>query len=291
MMLWPAPRASATPGTNVLKIHLFKATDHRPSKRINQNREQARQRQILTVIFAIVLISIAGVSSAQPPQPNDPVVMLQYDGASSAPHAHPGALVDATQVGGGAVRLHRTTGDARPSYVYMSAYLANFDADADPDGWRAEVVLLDRDDRPVMMRAHAKFELVVRVATADQLRFVNADVPPIRWSMPLEFDEDGVSRVRLPLREKLQPLFGWPSAIAPPSSTRYRSFTQDYLRGRSNLSRPRTFVARDLRTLLPLPTTGELRVRVSVPTEGVFNAVSPILLRPSGLVDTRWPYR
>jgi hypothetical protein len=34
-----------------------------------------------------------------------------------------------------------------------------------------------------------------------------------------------------------------------------------------------------------------LRVRISVPTEGVFEAATGVFIRPSVLVDTQWPYR
>ncbi len=289
----PTPAPPPTPGIDVLKFHPLNRLK-RPSGQTDQHREQVRRRQMLTVIFAILLISIAGISSAQsPPREDlsDSNAMLQYDGATSAPIAHPDAVVDAARFAGGAIQSNRLTGDARPTYVDMNASLANFDSDADPDGWRAEVVLFDRHDRPVAMRAHAKFELIVRVSTAERLSFVNADIPPLRWSMPLEFDQDAVARVRLPLRETLQPLFGWNSAINRPPRGLPTSISQNYARGRSNWSRPRTFVTEDLRTLVALPSTGELRVRVSVPTEGVFEAAIPIWLRPSGLVDTRWPYR
>jgi hypothetical protein len=252
---------------------------------------------MLTVIFAILLISIAGISSAQSPQPEglpESSVMLQYDGATTAPIAHPDAVVDAARVAGGAIQLNRLTGDARPAYVDLSAALANWDSDADPDGWRADVVLFDRKDRPVAMRAQAKFELVIRVSTAEHLRYVNADIPPLRWSMPLEFDEDAVARVKLPLRKTLRPVFGWSSALYRPSTHRPATISRNhgnYIRGPGGWSRPRTFVSQDLRTLVGVPSTGELRVKVSVPTEGVFEAAVPIWLRPSGLVDTRWPYR
>ena len=220
---------------------------------------------------------------------------LQYDGAMAAPIAQPETIVDdAARLVSGAIRSDRLTGDARPMYVDLNASLANFDADADPDGWRAQVILFDREDRPVAMRAQAKFELIVRVSTAEHQRFVNADIPPIRWSMPLEFDEDAVARIKLPLREKLQPVFGWRSAINRPPPNRPGSISRsygNYVRGQRNWSRPRTFVTQNLHTVIGMPSTGELRVRVSVPTEGVFEAATAIWLRPSGLVDTRWPYR
>ena len=101
--------------------------------------------------------------------------------------------------------------------------MSNFDADAEPDGWRADIILRDRKDRPVVVRANATFELMPRVVMPQSLGFVDADMTPVRWSMPLEFDEDSVARIKLPLRKSLRPVFGWQSAIYPPSSTRSRN--------------------------------------------------------------------
>ena len=251
----------------------------------------------MTVIFALVLISIAGVSSAQSPQPEElssVCATIQYDGASSIPLANLSEIVDDTKPMGGAVQQKRLKSSSRPKYVQLNASLANFDRDADPDGWLAQVVLLDAKDRAVTMRAHARFELKVRVSTAEHLRFVNADIPPIRWSMPLEFDEDATARVKLPLRKPLKPVFGWPSALYRPSVDRRARISNNhgnFTRGPGGWSRPRTFVTQDLNVLAGVPSTGQLHVRVSVPTEGIFEAVVPVRLRPSGLVDTRWPYR
>jgi hypothetical protein len=243
---------------------------------------------MLTILFAIILASIAGVSSAQSPQ------TLQYDGATAGTansiQPNPNAVFDPFRVAGGAVHGNRSRADARPVYAQLDASLANFDADADPDGWRAEVVLRDQKDRPVVMRAHATFELMPRVPMADHHRFVDADATPVRWSMPLEFDEDSVARVKLPLRRSLRPMLGWSSAVYPPSGIRTRN-AGNTAHGLRTWKRSRTFVTSDLRTLVGTPASGELRVRVSVPTEGVFAAATGVWIRPSVLVDTKWPYR
>ena len=179
---------------------------------------------------------------------------------------------------------------ARPEYVEMIASLANFDADADPDGWRVELVLLDSGDRPVVSRASAVFELMPRVPTADHFHYVDAARLPVRWSKTLEFDADGVARLKLPLRESLRPLFGWPSAVFPRHGARTRITSSLHRRG-SNTWRSRSLVQDDWRNQLGRPSMGELRVRVSVPTEGVFRAATLVPIRPPTLVDTYWPYR
>ena len=275
-----------------MKIHLSTQAEL-TSQSANNRREQVRRRQMMTIIFAIVIIAIAGVSSAQSPQTESTEyanASLQYDGATAVPIADPNAVVDQDRVLGGAVAFHRLKGDARPAYVEFGASLSNFDADAEPDGWRADLVLRDRKDRPVVMRAHATFELMPRVSTADHHRLVDADTPPIRWSMPLEFDEDFVARVKLPLRQSLRPMLGWSSAVYRQSDARTRDYGSN-VRGLRTRSRKRTVVTLDLRDMIGTPSTGELRVRVSVPTEGVFEAATPVRIRPSVLVDTPWPYR
>ena len=172
----------------------------------------------------------------------------------------------------------------------MVVSLANFDADADPDGWRVELVLLDQRDRPVIARANATFELIPRVPTADFYNYVDAAMLPVRWSMNLTFDQDGVARVKLPLRESLRPLFGWPSAIFPRQGDRSRN-NRSVSRRISGTWRSRSIVTDHWQNGLGRPTMGEMRVRVSVPTEGVFEAASIVPIRPSALVDTYWPYR
>jgi hypothetical protein len=250
----------------------------------DQRRQQVRRRQLLTVIFAIALLLVAGTASAQAPTTNIPMIpsaSLQYDGVSPLPTAHRSAASDAAQLSGGAIGKHRQQANSRPAYAQLQATLANFDSDAQPDGWRVEITLRDRQDRPLAVRARATIELMPRVPMADHIRYVDADTAPIRWSMPLEFDQDSVARMKLPLRRSLRPMLGWPSAIDPPARHR----------GRNPFGRKRTFVTTDLRNLIGTPNVGEMRVRVAVPTEGVFEAVTLVPIRPSVLVDTNWPYR
>ena len=128
-----------TPGTDVLKLPLFKSADNRSSNQTDRQREQVRRRQTLTLIFAILLISIAGVSSAQSPHLDglsNSCMTLQYDGATAAPIVQPETILAAAGLVSGPMQSDRLTGDARPKYVDLNASLANFDSDADPDGWR-----------------------------------------------------------------------------------------------------------------------------------------------------------
>ncbi len=239
----------------------------------------------MILLFAVVLACLATKSPAQ-----QPVAGLQYDGSTAIdPHVRSGGAVPvpcAGQTGRTNLQDLRRT---RPVYVELSAFLANFDADADPDGWRARIVLRDRNDQPTVMRSQATFRLMPRVSTIAADRYLDALQRPIRWSMPLHFDQDGVAQVKLPLRQSLRPMLGWPDAVYPQSGLRSHNAGLD----RSQLyrnRRTRSFVTTDLRTV-GTPSVGQLSVRVSVPTQGVFDSVVPVQIRPSVLVDTQWPYR
>ncbi|MGI9472788.1 MAG: hypothetical protein ACR2NZ_14715 [Rubripirellula sp.] len=205
---------------------------------------------------------------------------MAFDGVSSAPAF---CLPIQDNSSGGAVPKRIRS---RPVSVALTAELANLDADAEPDGWRAQIVLLDREDQPVLWRANATFELMPRV---DLLGgdYTDAQAKPIRWSMPLEFGQDAIADVRLPLRQSLRPVLGWTER-----STRFRLRTKrDSDREFLPNNPHRTFVVQDVRDAIARPTYGVLRVRVSVPTEGTFKAAVGVRIRPSVLVDTQWPYR
>ena len=186
---------------------------------------------------------------------------------------------------------------ARPAYAQLTAHLANFDADADPDGWRAEVILFDRDDRPVAVRGQANFQLTPRLPTGDFHHYVDAETKPIRWSENLSFDADAVARFKLPLRSPLRSSWGWSAdnyseTLSRHSGSRWRSSIPRFGSFRTNHARfVGTAVARDIRSSIGRPDFGELRVRVSVAGEGVFDAVCVVPIRPAVLVDTHWPYR
>lgn len=187
---------------------------------------------------------------------------------------------------------------SRPSHAIVSAQPAQFDSDSDPDGWLAIVMLLDADDQPVIRRATARFELIPRVPTQDFTGYVDANIKTRTWSVPLNFAADGVARVRLPLTTPLSPLVGWPATSQPAvgSMGGYYSRRRDIIRHATPFFASRTAVT-DTRRLggarnaIGLARFGELKMRVSVPSEGVFDAMAPVALRPSVLVDTRWPYQ
>ncbi|WP_145208834.1 hypothetical protein [Planctomycetes bacterium TBK1r] len=287
------------------------------------------QRPLWIIIFAILLASIAlrtkgqGISDTPQSEATTP-----SEAASQSEAASPSEVITADQVvgpdeaaqytemriGDRVVLVKRASAERassphrerakparsmRPKSAFVSAEIAQFDSDADPDGWLASVMLMGSDDQPVAVRrATARFELTPRLPTHDFTGYVDANITPVQWNVPLTFAEDGVATVRLPLQKPLAPLIGWPSTSHPAvgraggfhSSRRgiirhTTSAFQDRTALSDSQSRPAAWSA------IGMASFGQLKIRVSVPGEGVFDAVTPIALRPSVLVDTRWPYQ
>ncbi len=191
----------------------------------------------------------------------------------------------------------------RPQYVELASGLANFNADPEPDGWRAEVVLRDSQDQPVTTEAMATFELMPRVPpydlrsidhhrASDPSQSLDARAFPIRWSLPLHFDADGVARLKLRLRPGVRELLGWDSPSG--ASSPYGDSAGRRLGASSGprVWKPgRTFVTVNTNYLIAMPSLGVLRLRVTVPNAGVLETAAAVQIRPSVLVDTQWPYR
>lgn len=244
----------------------------------DQRLRQSRRRQVFLLLFALVLACFASSASAQSPQ-SDCHVCDQPPDALGHVVALPLPIES-----GGAIPNNRSS---RPAYVQLNAQIANWDADAEPDGWRARVVLVDRDDRRTARRANATFELMPRVALQGG-EYVDAQSKAIRWTMPLKFDDHDVAEVKLPLRQALRPMLGWSRLTEPAFGTGSR---WEFNRQSIPSDPRRTLAIRDVRDAIARPSLGELRVRVSVPTEGTFQAATGVQIRPSVLVDTSWPYR
>lgn len=225
---------------------------------------------------------VAGSSSDQVMSLMRPMNTIQWDATYVLPSGHSA--------------LWKRDGN-RPVSVELSSSLANFDADAMPDGWRASVVIRDRDASPVVMQSAATFTLVPRVPLSGHRRFMDSDTQTMTWSMQLRFDERGVANVTLPLRRSLQASFGWSSASSrfPFDSVRSRSRNHDRFRG-GNIAVSRVYSGHHQRTVggvsytrADVPSIGVMRVRVNVPTEGVFEAETPVRLRRSSFVNPAWP--
>ncbi|TWT54011.1 hypothetical protein Pla22_16450 [Rubripirellula amarantea] len=277
-------------------------------------------RPHLTVVFAIVVIWLAGRASAQeqleqsyfgdaqavsplcyPPIQFDAQTMFEdptFYSDQVLPYADSAlpARIDidpATAISRSNFQAGSHRAD-KPVTVELSSALANLDADSDPDGWRAQVVLRDREGNLVVARSNATFKLIPRIPLADHQQFTDADVAAATWSMPLKFDQRGVAMVTLPLRQSLKPIFGWSSAIAPSPFDQVGARSRNHGRYRNQqgaFGRDNTVVRNDWRDRLGMPSTAVMQVRVSVPGSGVFEAVSPVWIRPPSLVDSRWPYR
>ncbi len=260
-----------------------------------------RHRPVLFVVLVVFLVFFSGVSLAQeaheeapwhgaidrgldhglvvdPPlhSPHDHTVSpansigsIQFDAVTPLRHDPPRIAV---------TRGNRSN-DSRPVSVDLYASLANFDADSDPDGWRAQVVLRNRDGHPVVMRSYATFELVPRIPLSANQNIRHHHFESMKWSKPLRYDQRGVAHTTLPLRRELQAIYGW-NATSPSDpfgtfhSGRHSRFT------RSRLWDEHSILGATWREQVTIPATGILKVRVSVPTEGVYEAVSTVRLRP-----------
>ncbi len=171
---------------------------------------------------------------------------------------------------------------SRPTHAVVEACLANWDRDAEPDGWKARVVLLDKHSRPAPGPAHATFELIPRVPSLDRTRYIDAPVKPLRWWKKLEFDASGVAEVQLPKR------VGEPEVSLARQHRETRFGRRPYLDNRVGRGMLGEFAGPEGP---PPPHWAVLRVRVSVPTVGVLESVVPVTFAEPLLVDSGWPYR
>lgn len=318
----PAPDCTAAAATNrVLASSLqFDRAFIRPIRKPHlRSPLKTHHRPLWIIIFAILLASIAirtkgqglsdGVGNDSAPEAGGGVTTMQIGDqlvevervvtsqngtrAPEIPAGEPGPQ--------GTVPVSATPKrtSMRPKYAFVSAELAQFDSDPDPDGWTATVMLLGKDDAPVRVRrANARFELMPRIPTHDFTGYVDANVKSITWSVPLKFEADGTATSRLKLRTPIRPLAGWPSTSHPAVGRAGGFYSQ-----RRGIIRHTTpgydghTALTDLQhrggegQYIGMARFGELKVRISVPGEGVFDAVAPVSLRPSVLVDTRWPYQ
>lgn len=171
------------------KLESMNPSRHYPAPR-------SPHRPVMIVVFAITVILVAAHASADDGcllYPERLLGPIQLDaesfylveptsspsGSSANPIARAGRLGSDTDP-------HRS---ARPVYASVAAAMANFDADVAADGWRADVMIFDDRNRPLRLdRGHAWFLLETRLSAS-----------PIRWSMPLRFDDQGVASFRLPL--------------------------------------------------------------------------------------------
>ena len=173
----------------------------------------------------------------------------------------------------------RLMGRIKIQSVDLISMLSNFDSDAYPDGWRAEIRLIDQHDNLVAMRSFARFELTPEVRTLGGRVTERTKIDPLRWSKPLVFDEHGVARVKLPVRSSSALGKMWNESVH--RGARYRNnrfYYSDASNFSSGLRRNRDWYSAWQDDLLT-PLAGILSVRVSVPTQGTFDAATRVLIR------------
>ena len=305
--LQSAPNATAPDSRTDLDAAAVERDRQADPQELVEARKAARQRCWLTLTFAAILALLAGIANGESPTDDAPIERggdratlraelplhsLQYDGFDQTPPAFPSAAGAATfptgpALNGGAARAATAS---RPNYVELSARLANFDRDAEPDGWLAEVAILDEHDRLVPMRSRAVFRLMPRIPAQVSGHWLDALPSPLEWSVPLHFNESGTAPVRLPLRASLKPMLGWSeTSLIQPRGHVSRSTRR--LSAAYGAVRRRSFAITDPHRPMGIAQRGQLSVRVSIPTAGVFEALTTVRIRPQALVDTSWPYR
>ncbi len=257
--------------------------------------DQLHRRQTLRITLAIFLIWIAVTSTSQAAQfclrTNEPGAPIQLDGFTPGPIADQ-MNVDQSVLG--------------PAYVQLFAELSNFDRDADPDGWHASVVVRSDDGSVLDVPGRATFEILeqsqryhshryqgdttrTRISKASSLvRFR----PLARWSVPLQFDEQGVAAVKLPASLVVKRKLGWDSVAVIHTGTRIAA-SHEWHRWNRVRDDPghRNFITQNVRDRIDFPWVGWLRVRLAIPGQRPLEAVAPIDIRPALLVDMPGRYR
>jgi hypothetical protein len=176
-----------------------------------------------------------------------------------------------------------------PTHAVLNAVLGNWDSDLQPDGWEAQVQLLDKSGSPVVpSQAYAVFELRLLTPSHDRNAFEEVLSKPIRWSMKLEFDVRGLSTVQLPLRTRLPSGPGGGSVHRRLTSHRNPRFEMAEQSGRYvGLANSRSRGVQS--QAIANPAWGVIRVRVSVPSVAVLEAIDAVATDELGLTNTAWP--
>lgn len=255
-----------------------------------------------------------GAEKKATPKPPKPITRVeQLDGITSIPDE---LLIAESEpdFGGEAI----ATTNTRVVSAHAEAWLSNFDADAQFDGWKARLALFDKNDQLVTARGHVTITLAPNLIGSDGHAYRVSDLPIQRWSKKLKFDSNGLMTVRLPASAGLKPIldgrrrvgrdrFIVPggSSFVPTASRPFVDASSRDMYGRTAASRywrdqadwsyrnrhrnpDRKDVYRDDRSRdLIFPPYGHLTIRVSVPEQGVFSAETDVRTRPSVKVFQR----
>jgi len=248
-------------------------TPDRTAEETSLDHTQSRHRRLLKVVLALAVIWYALDSSAASGQMvsgdcpicESPAPALAFDDFTPLPAGRQSTPVFAAPV----------------TSVEVRAGLANLDADASPDGWRAEIVLRDRYGLLTAAPARATIELLTvhppvrwRPQAGDVFDAVSTR-PLARWSERLTFDARSVATVNLPVTRQATRALGWRSS--PQIHIATRGVIGPRLVGRRG--KDRYFVTDELRDRIDHADRGWLRVRVSVPGSPRFEAITSVSLR------------
>ena len=252
-------------------------------QRTNQALLRRRQALRITLAFFLIWIAVTSTAKASCIDHLPESCLLQFDGFTPVPDLEHSRSVSQSQ--------HQAN-------VQLFAELANFDRDADADGWRVSLAIQDPAGVLVKATGQASFQILElpqrRYRHATRRELVSS--PPLaRWSVPVHLNELGVAHVNLPASWAIQRRLGWHGVASVHQGTRVasrfgatRQIDQRWSDGPVNYRR---FVTHDLRDRIDYATRGWLFVRVSMPGQPTLEAITPVDTRPAFLVDIPSRYR
>ena len=181
---------------------------------------------------------------------------------------------------------------ARPHSLQMVAATANLDSDAQADGWRVALLLLDQYDQPIWETGVVRFELIPHpTGYRGSLHSAWVSREPIRWTIAAKpHPVDGITRLRLPMtKSRIDAL----SLV----SKRHTSGLATVSVRRGNGDPVRRFADHSFSDSatgpsftgpsFTGPTTGDLFARMTVPGKGTFESRVCVQIPPAILVDIR----
>jgi hypothetical protein len=186
-------------------------------------------------------------------------------------------------------------GNQQAAYAQLYAELSNFDRDADADGWRASVVIRRSDGSVLAVPARATYEILAhpqRYYRHPTNGSLVRSRPLARWSMPIQFDKQGVASVSLPASRSVQQSLGWNSLATIHAGTRRASSHRQVRWSRiGSTNNDRYFVSHNVRDQIDFPSVGWMRVRLTIVGQQALEVITPIDTRPAVLVDMPRRYR
>ena len=233
-------------------------------------------------LLGVVLGCVSGFALGEEWVPLNADMASPFEQLSSSPLQLPHIATTETQA---ALQLPLTS-TKPPKFAVLDAAAMSWNHDRTPDGWLAKIQLFDETARVVVpSKAYATFELQLKVPRRDRNGFQNVHHKPIRWSTLLEFTDSGVATARLPLRVRLPALPD--DNGSPPRLTSHRNQLYEIAEQSGRFGTTQRLKSYPQNALVqPTVRYGVLRVRISIPSVNVLEAMDLVATEESALLDT-----